>query len=66
MRTWLHVLPPEHHAPEASFGLAHRRGQPDAQKRVPVPVMPGAPYALAKETGCPEGKSARRTAWPLA
>src|SRR4029079_9016937 len=50
MRTWLHVLPPEHHAPEASFGLAHRRGQPDAQKRAPrrhvrADARPGAVHA---------------------
>jgi hypothetical protein len=32
-----------------------------AKKRVPVPVVSGPPYALAKETGCPEGITARRT-----
>jgi hypothetical protein len=39
---------------------------PDAKKRVTVPVNSGSPYALAKETGCPEGITARRTERALA
>jgi hypothetical protein len=65
MRTWFNALLPEHHAPAASFerGLADSR---HAKKRVPVPVTAGTPYALAKETGCPEGITARRTLRALA
>jgi hypothetical protein len=60
MRTWLHQLPRRPHAGAASFSRCP--GQPSHdKKRVPVPVISGAPYALAKETGCPEGITARRT-----
>jgi hypothetical protein len=36
------------------------------KKRVPAPANALAPYALARETGCPEGISARRTPRALA
>jgi hypothetical protein len=65
MRTWFNAVPLEHHARVESLGRFHR-GRPDAKKRVPVPVHPVHRNALAKETGCPEGITARRTARALA
>ena len=65
MRTWSIDVPPAHHALGASFE-ALNQGQPDDKKRVPVPTIAGSPHALAKETGCPVGIIARRTAAPLA
>lgn len=66
MRTWFNSVPPEHLAQEASTGTRFLKDRPDDKKRVPVPAIPGSPHALAKETGCPEGIVARRTAAPLA
>ena len=36
------------------------------KKRVTVPAIAGSPHALAKETGCPKGITARRTPRALA
>ena len=57
MRTWFNALPPRHHAEAASLKQLPREQPPHAKKRVPMPGGSEAPYALANETGCPEGIS---------
>ncbi len=57
MRTWFNALPPRHHADAASLKQLPREQPPHAKKRVPMPGGSEAPYALANETGCPEGIS---------
>jgi len=65
MRTWFNF--PAARAPCAGgVPSGPCPGQPDDKKRVPVPAFAGSPHALAKETGCPVGIIARRTAAPLA
>ena len=61
MRTWFNALPRPHRAEAASFGTDLIANSPSRKKRVPVPVTSGTPHALANETGCPEGITARRT-----
>ena len=65
MRTWSYVLPPGHHALEASIERLPPRTARREKARHGAGSA-GPPYALAKETGCPEGNSARRTARALA
>ena len=66
MRTWFNPKMPRAHRALKTSIAAEEPGQPDDKKRVPVPATAGSPHALAKETGCPEGTIARRTAAPLA
>jgi len=66
MRTWFLLTAATGSSGSGVLRGDFAKGQPDAKKRVPVPVEAGTPYALASKTGCPEGKSARRTAAPLA
>ena len=48
MRTWFNALPQRHHAEAASFSWVSFRTVPfNDKKRVPVPELPGTPYALA-------------------
>jgi hypothetical protein len=65
MRTWLHALSQSAHPIAASLG-ASVTDNPHDKERVPVPGFPGPPHALAKETGCPVGITARRTGGALA
>jgi len=66
MRTWLHALPPAHHAPEAPVEGGRTAALQWQKARSGAGIGPKAPYALAKETGCPEGITARRTPRALA
>ena len=52
--------------PEKSASFQSIWRQPAWKERVPAPVVVRTPYTLAKETGCPEGITARQTAAPLA
>jgi len=64
-RTWSNSLRGRPHVGRGSIGRISE--QPfNAKERVPAPAKSGSPYALAKETGCPEGITARRTDAPLA
>jgi len=64
MRTWLHALPPEHHALAASSGWVP--WDSPLHKTRDGAGSAGSPYALANLTGCPEGVAARRTGRALA
>jgi hypothetical protein len=66
MRTWFNWPPVGPHCPKGILEAGIQTVRFNDKKRVPVPVIAVAPHALARETGCPEGISARRTPRALA